>query len=86
MEILTLNGDWQYQRKNGTESGTGTVPGDIYHDLLCNGQIPDPFYRDNEESLLWIAESEWSYQRTFDVSAELLQHDRVVLHCDGLDD
>jgi len=85
MEVLTLNGNWSYQRSDGNESGTGTVPGDIYHDLLCNDQIPDPFYRDNEESLLWIAESEWSYERNFDVPTELLEHDRVLLRCDGLD-
>lgn len=85
MKALSLNGNWFYQRTNGDESGTGTVPGDIYHDLLCNEQIPDPFYRDNEESLLWIAESEWTYRRTFDVPAELLKHDRVLLRCEGLD-
>lgn len=85
METLTLNGTWQYQRSKGVESGLATVPGDIYWNLLENGQIPDPFYRDNEAELLWIAESEWSFQRTFIVPAELLKHDRVLLRCEGLD-
>ncbi len=85
MNRLSLNGTWHYQRTGGPESGPAAVPGDIYWNLLENGQIPDPFYRDNEESLLWIAESEWSFQRTFDVPADLLAHDRVLLRCEGLD-
>jgi len=30
------------------------VPGDVHLDLLKNGNIPDPFYRDNEVKLQWI--------------------------------
>jgi len=85
MKKLKLNGRWEYQRKNGEEAGIATVPGDIYRDLLKNGQIPDPFYRDNEEYLLWIGESEWTFRRTFKVPASLLKRDRVLLHCEGLD-
>ena len=85
MDKLSLNGRWQYERKGGGESGIATVPGDIYMDLLNNKQIPDPFYRDNEEYLQWIGDSEWSFQRTFTMSASLLKRDRVLLRCDGLD-
>ena len=67
MDKLSLNGRWQYERKGGGESGIATVPGDIYMDLLNNKQIPDPFYRDNEEYLQWIGDSEWSFQRTFTI-------------------
>jgi beta-mannosidase len=83
--MLSLNGGWQYSRKGGKETGMATVPGDIYRDLLENGQIPDPFYRDNEEQLLWIGESDWSFERRFEVPAALLQRDRVLLRCAGLD-
>ena len=85
MDKLNLNGRWQYQRKNGEEAGTATVPGDIYLDLLNDKTIPDPYYRDNEERLLWIGDSEWTFRRSFKVSASLLKRDRVVLRCDGLD-
>lgn len=85
MKVLGLNGQWNYQREGGGESGQATVPGDIYKDLLDSGQIPDPFYRDNEESLQWIGESDWSFERYFDVPEDLLKHDRVLLRCGGLD-
>ena len=83
--VITLNGKWRYQRKGGEETGVATVPGDIYRDLLANGQIPDPFYRDNEERLLWIGESDWSFERSFELPAALLKRDRVLLRCAGLD-
>ncbi len=82
---VNLNGQWRYRRKDGKESGFATVPGDIYRDLLENGQIPDPFYRDNEERLLWIGESDWIFERSFEVPAAVLQRDRVLLRCGGLD-
>lgn len=85
MQTVTLNGTWQYERKGGEESGPAAVPGDIYRYLLDNGQIPDPFYRDNEEYLQWIGESDWTFRRTFDVPADLLKYDRVLLRCHGLD-
>jgi beta-mannosidase len=61
------------------------VPGCVHTDLLAAGKIDDPFYRDNEAGLQWISEADWVYSRTFDVPADLLQHDRVLLRCEGLD-
>jgi beta-mannosidase len=84
-DFVRLDGCWKYRRKGGNETGVALVPGDIYRDLLGNGQIPDPFYRDNEEQLLWIGESDWIYERSFVVPAALLKRDRVRLCCEGLD-
>jgi beta-mannosidase len=85
MKIMSLNGAWDYKQIKGDAQGQATVPGDIHHDLLSDGTIPDPFYRDNEERLQWIGDSDWAFQRSFEVPAELLAHDRVILRCGGLD-
>lgn len=61
------------------------VPGCIHTDLLAAGRIPDPFYRDNEQAIQWVGETNWTYRRTFEVSAADLAHDRVLLRCEGLD-
>src|ERR1022692_2637364 len=82
---LSLNGAWEFCRSDAAEWLPATVPGCVHTDLLAAGKIPDPFFRDNERSLQWIGESVWIYRRTFDVPADLLQHDRVLLRCDGLD-
>ncbi|RME63678.1 MAG: glycoside hydrolase family 2 protein, partial [Caldilineae bacterium] len=42
-------------------------------------------YRDNERQVQWIGETDWVYTRTFQVTDELLGHERVLLCCEGLD-
>lgn len=85
METLSLNGPWTVQKNGGGKKLPGTVPGDVYGDLLTAGEIPDPFYRDNELDLQWIGETDWTYTRTFTVSEQLLSKEHVLLRCDGLD-
>lgn len=64
---------------------TATIPGDNYSALLAAEQIPDPYYRDNEQAVQWVADVPWSYERTFQVPAELLKQDEVILNFDSID-
>jgi beta-mannosidase len=57
----------------------------VYADLLAANEIPDPYFRDNENQLQWIGESDWVYESTFTVSKDLLAKERVLLRCEGLD-
>jgi len=61
------------------------VPGTIHTDLLNNGFIPDPFWRDNEMKLQWIGERDWNYENTFQAGPELLEAEVVELVFHGLD-
>jgi len=87
MEIVSLNGRWQFKQAGSTHTNwlEATVPGCVHTDLLAAGAIPDPYYRDNERQVMWIGETDWLYRRTFSVTAEWLRHDHVCLRCDGLD-
>ncbi len=85
IQTLNLDGAWQVAPGDSTDWLPATVPGCIHTDLLAAGKIPDPFFRDNEQKLQWISETNWTYRRTFEVSAADLAHDRVLLHCAGLD-
>lgn len=91
MEIQSLNGAWQvssvqnFAKVDEIPPAPALVPGCVHLDLLRNSLIEDPYYRDNETRLLWIGETDWRYQRVFDVSPELLQHEKVLLRCHGLD-
>ena len=85
MDTLLLNGSWSLQQVGKKETCAATVPGCVHTDLLAAGAIEDPYYRDNELQVLWIGETDWVYRRTFDVPASLLEHERVLLHCEGLD-
>ncbi len=87
MEILSLNGRWQVKQAGQTELEwvAAEVPGCVHTDLMVADVIPDPFYRDNEQQVLWVGETNWQYRRTFVVAEGLLAQDYVLLHCDGLD-
>ncbi|HTR41374.1 MAG TPA: hypothetical protein VMH87_07125, partial [Pseudomonadales bacterium] len=82
---LDLDGQWQVSQAGKNSWIPSTVPGCIHTDLLAAGEIPDPFYRDNEKIVQWVTAADWIYQRTFDVPGDVLKNDRVLLRCEGLD-
>src|SRR6478672_11562093 len=82
---ISLNGEWQLYRAQESTASAALVPGCVHMDLLRTGQLEDPFYRDNEARQYWIGETDWTYQRTFSLPAEALEHQRVLLRCYGLD-
>ncbi len=81
----SLSGRWNLSKTGDSETYPATVPGCVHTDLLAAEAIPDPFYRDQEKEQFWVGETDWSYTRTFEVSADLLAHEHVVLRCMGLD-
>jgi beta-mannosidase len=85
MQTYSLNGLWQLYRPTRNEPIPAMVPGSVHTALLTAGEIPDPFYQDNELKTMWIGETDWIYRRRFDVDAALLAADRVLLRCEGLD-
>ncbi|NQU44120.1 glycoside hydrolase family 2 protein, partial [bacterium] len=84
-QILSLNGDWNFRQPDDTDSLPARVPGCVHLDLLAAERIEDPFYRDNEDRLHWIGETDWIYSRTFDLPEEILKQERILLRCEGLD-
>ncbi len=85
---ISLDGDWQLRGEapagDKTLSLTGHVPGHVHLDLLREGLIPDPFWRDQAEQCQWVERWDWSYTRELDVPAELVGG-WAVLEFDGLD-
>ncbi len=85
MKQISLNGAWELRRADDATPIPAQVPGCVHMDLLRAGNIPDPFYRDNELRLLWIGETDWVYTRPFTVPSDLMAHEHVLLVCHGLD-
>jgi len=93
MQKQPLSGAWQFRQAGTNDSSPNplrewlpaTVPGGVHTDLLALGKIPDPFVADNELKVLWVAESDWEYRRSFTVEAGLLAQENIALACDGLD-
>jgi beta-mannosidase len=82
---LNLGGQWQVSQVGKEKWIPASVPGCVHTDLLAAGEIPDPFYRDNEKAVQWVTEADWIYKRTFDVPEDVLKNDCVLLRCEGLD-
>lgn len=82
---LTLNGQWKFRQIGNENWFEAEVPGSVFHDLLATGKIEDPFYRENEYKAREIASRDYEYFKEFSADSELLDKDRIILYCEGLD-
>jgi len=80
-----LNTNWQFRQAGKTDWLQAEVPGCVQTDLLTNGLIDDPFYRDNEKTVQWVDKENWEYKLEFEVSPELFSKKHIELIFDGLD-
>ena len=82
---IVLNGAWEMRPAEETAWMPATVPGSVYADLMDNGRMEDPFWRDNEMKAFPLMEKDYCYRRHFTLTAEELACDRLLLICEGLD-
>ena len=85
MKKMTLAGAWQFRQVGTQVWNPASVPGGVHTDLLALGKIPDPFVGDNEKRVAWVAQSDWEYIHSFELSPGMLEYEQVWLVCDGLD-
>ncbi|HPS56359.1 MAG TPA: hypothetical protein PLP05_12240, partial [Sedimentisphaerales bacterium] len=93
--VINLAGKWQFKeypvsaRKaedlNQSQWFEATVPNSVFTNLIEAGQINKEDLLRNPENYEWVSEKPWIYRRTFDISAEILELDRIELNCEGLD-
>ena len=85
MKKINLGGQWK-MREIGTEMWhEALVPGSVYADLMRDGTMPDPFWRDNELEAFERMKSDYEYVRTFEADAALMESEHILLRCEGLD-
>jgi len=79
---VPLNGAWTLREGNGPLMVPAVVPGTVHTDLMAAGVVPDPFVGRNVDSVQWVEERDWSYERIFEVDDGMLsqQHIDLVLH------
>lgn len=81
----SLTGSWLLKDTKGEYSLDATVPGTNYLDLMNAGIIEDPFYGENEKDVYWVAQRDWTYEKTFEVTADELKEEKITLICKQLD-
>jgi len=84
MRKIDLSGEWSMRKAGSKKNLPANVPGCVHADLLSAAEIENPFFRKNLESVAWVAESEWVYEKAF-VSEDFSAFDRVVLRFEGVD-
>ncbi|MGL4737908.1 MAG: beta-mannosidase [Cellulosilyticaceae bacterium] len=82
MEI-NLCGTWRFKCMTDQTYREGIVPGSVYHDLLTNGLIPDPFFRDHEDAVLPFSDFDYEYHNTFKLTT--CDYEELLLVCEGID-
>lgn len=85
MQTISLNGMWRLRLSGYAQAVDAEVPGSMYSALLKAGKIQDPFYRENELDAVGLSDNGCTFSRTFLLDGSMLNHDRVVLRCEGLD-
>src|SRR4030043_690875 len=74
-----LDGDWQFRQVGQEVWHPGRVPGCVHLDLMADGLIPAPFYRDNELRVQWVEKEDWEYRKEFVVAFCLASKAHVEL-------
>ncbi len=84
-EQVNLGGAWRMREADSQTWHSAHVPGSVYADLMADGTMPNPFWRENELDAFERMKKDYVYQRTFTVSEAQLAHAHVELVCEGLD-
>ena len=85
MEKQLLHTGWKMTEAGKNDWIPASVPGSVYNDLLQAGRMEDPYWRDNEMQALALMDSDYLYTTAFDAQASVLNSERTLLRCEGLD-
>ncbi|MFA5554381.1 MAG: sugar-binding domain-containing protein [Phycisphaerae bacterium] len=93
--VIDLNGIWQFKeypaaarRMRDLDEGNWfetKVPSSIFTGLIESGCLKRAEIEQNPENFAWISQKPWVFRKTFEVSEEFKDFDRIDLVCEGLD-
>jgi beta-mannosidase len=79
------HGPWVFRQAGNDTWHNAKVPGVVHLDLMSNGIIPDPYYRDNVNAVQWVENASFVYMTEFVPQKELWAHSELNLIFSGLD-
>lgn len=69
MKQIEVKNGWRMRKVKDERWLPAVVPGSVYTDLLRNGEMEDPFWKDNENKALALMEEDYEYETVFDAKA-----------------
>lgn len=81
----TFTDNWKMKEVDGEKEYNVSVPSSVLSILLDNGDIEDPFYRDNELKCMPLFEKDYEFTRVFSASGDIIREDEVDLVFYGID-
>lgn len=85
MNKLLLNGVWSMKQCDDSTLYPAKIPGSVLSSLLEAKAIGNPYERMNEYQTRDIFYKDYSFERDFEISPELLDSEFLELVCEGLD-
>ena len=66
---LDLGGRFALSSPTYATNAAISLPGDVHNALLEAGEIPDPYFGENEKTVMWVNETAWAVERSFTAAA-----------------
>ncbi|MCQ2523361.1 MAG: glycoside hydrolase family 2 protein [Lachnospiraceae bacterium] len=86
MKKMDLNNSWEMRIADEEKYYPAKVPGSVYQDLLDQGRMEEPYYRDNEDAALELMKKDFEYRKVFDLDIdEINKADEAILRFNGVD-
>ena len=76
---------WEFYHPLKKEWYSFGTASSIQEKLMETGELPDPFFGDNEKLYQWIEEHEWKFRSTFYLSDKELRAESLVLNFPNID-
>ena len=80
-----LNAEWSMHTYGKNDRQKAQVPGSVYTDLYRNGNMEDPYWKDNEEKALKLMEEDYEYETEFSCEETFFSCDKILLQFQGID-
>lgn len=85
MEKFLLDGIWTLTEPHSGTCYPAAVPGSVMNDLLNAGAASDPYYGLQETAAKALFLNDYRFDRSFELTSLQLNHQQMVLVCEGLD-
>ena len=82
---LILNGHWIMKRRSDGKEFPAVIPGTDFGTLIKNGAIKSPLISGDECEALSTASDDYSFNRRFTVTQEMLESKKALLKCFRVD-